>query len=351
MPDDKKTVLFSGRQAKSEQGIGDALGSKFADVIALDPREALKTMVLSGKSKQLLEDILVNLGYTLEESKSRDRFAPVERFYTALRGEDEIAALLQIPKWILTKGNAVGAVLEIGSAFCERRVRVLSQDVDAPHPSFALLSEQWAATYNTEPLFVPWSHLALLEAGEVTMADLFKLPLKKRQAPPGAADAGKRERQGQKKKPQVFISYSHDDRKWLNRLNKQLKPLLRRDSFKVWVDKDIEPGDEWRKKIEEALGAAKVAVLLVSENFLASDFIAEVELPKLLSSAEKRGLRIIWILIDPCHWETLQVKEIQAAYHDENGKLVPLAGLSEFDLKRALKHITSQIEKAARADD
>ena len=68
-----------------------------------------------------------------------------------------------------------------------------------------------------------------------------------------------------------------------------------------------------------------------------------------MGKAEKQGLKIIWILIDPCHWETMKVKEIQAAYHDEKGKLVPLGGLTENDLKRALKHITTQIEKAARS--
>lgn len=347
MPDDNKPILFPGRPAKAETGLGEAITSKLADVISLDPREALLSMSLAGKGKRRLERLLSELGYTLKESTTKDLFAPVERHYTALCGAEEIAALLHIPPWILTKGNAVGAVMEIGSAFAKRKVRVFSQGVDAAHPSFKLLGDQWEETYKTEPMFIPWSHLALLESGEVGIADLFELPLAKRQGVVGAVDVKK----PPPDKPQVFISYSHDDTKWLKRLNKQLKPLLRKDSFKLWVDTEIQPGDEWRQEIEDGLNAAKVAVLLVSENFLASDFIAEVELPKLLTSAEERGLKILWILVDPCHWETMKVKDKQAAYHDDDGKLVPLVALSEYDLKRALKKITSEIEKAAKPGD
>jgi hypothetical protein len=76
----------------------------------------------------------------------------------------------------------------------------------------------------------------------------------------------------------VFISYSHKDKKWCDLFKTMSKPLERYVGLTFWSDADIEPGRKWPEKIHAALESATVAVLLVSANFLASDFIADVEL-------------------------------------------------------------------------
>lgn len=91
----------------------------------------------------------------------------------------------------------------------------------------------------------------------------------------------------------VFISYSHYDREYLERLLVHLKPLERAGLIDLWVDTRLRPGDSWKKEIEVALDRSTVAVLLVSADFLASDFISSNELPSLLRKAEQKGTRII----------------------------------------------------------
>ena len=101
----------------------------------------------------------------------------------------------------------------------------------------------------------------------------------------------------------VFVSYSHADATWLERLRVHLKPLERQGLVELWADTRIATGDIWRAEIEQAMTSAQVAVLLVSADFLASDFIAANELPPLLQRAEDDGLAIMPLILSPCLFE------------------------------------------------
>ena len=95
----------------------------------------------------------------------------------------------------------------------------------------------------------------------------------------------------------VFISYSHADKEWLDRLKRHLKPLVREGNLDYWDDTHIRPGDDWKQEIQNALDTAQVAVLLISADFFASDFIDEAELPPLLDAAKAKGVRILPVIL------------------------------------------------------
>jgi nucleoside phosphorylase len=113
--------------------------------------------------------------------------------------------------------------------------------------------------------------------------------------------------------PQIFVGYSHKDSKWLDELEEFLSPLVKQGQFSLWSDTIITAGHKWEGKIEAALQRAKVAVLLVSPHFLASDFIMRVELPAILRAAEQGRITLFWIAVSSSLYKTTPLKSYQAA--------------------------------------
>jgi hypothetical protein len=106
----------------------------------------------------------------------------------------------------------------------------------------------------------------------------------------------------------VFISYSHKDTKYLLRLQTHLTVYERNKLLDIWDDTKILGGALWHEEIQKALKQAKIAILLVSADFLASKFIAENELPPLLFAAKAGGARILPIILSPCGFETVRAR-------------------------------------------
>jgi TIR domain len=110
----------------------------------------------------------------------------------------------------------------------------------------------------------------------------------------------------------IFVSYSHSDNYFLGRLQAHLKPLARRGRIEMWDDTQIQVGDEWRSEIREAVENCSVAVLLISADFMASDFIDNNELPPLLVAARQRGVRIFPVLVSSSYFEDSELSRFQA---------------------------------------
>ena len=143
----------------------------------------------------------------------------------------------------------------------------------------------------------------------------------------------------------AFISYSHVDSKWLERLQIMLAPLSHH-GLDLWSDEKIKPGELWKDKIETALSEAKVAILLVSPSFLQSDFIAKHELPSLLHSAEKQGLKILWIPIEESMVHITPVGKYQALCRADQ----PLSSLPKAKANKTLREIGDTIAKLIESD-
>jgi len=108
--------------------------------------------------------------------------------------------------------------------------------------------------------------------------------------------------------------------------------------IRIWDDRDIKGRDKWQGKIEASLTAAKAALLLVSQDFINSDFIANEELPKLLEAANTRGVIILWVAVEVSTVEDdfPELLEIEAMNTDPEQ---PLAQLDSKELSREFKEI------------
>ncbi len=103
----------------------------------------------------------------------------------------------------------------------------------------------------------------------------------------------------------VFISYSHKDEPEKNALLSHLSVLEKAQLLTLWSDDRIIGGDDWEQAIFKAITQARVAVLLITANFLTSDFILSQQIPLLLERREQEGLIIFPIIAKPCAWRTV----------------------------------------------
>lgn len=142
---------------------------------------------------------------------------------------------------------------------------------------------------------------------------------------------------------EAFVCYSRANKHWLERVRIHLRPLERRGVLKLFDDTKIKPGTRWREEIKAALDRARVAILLVSADFLASDFIAENELPPLLEKAESGGATILVVMVSPCGFR--REKEL-ADYQAVNDPSKPLDSLSQSESEHVLTELAEAVEAA-----
>jgi hypothetical protein len=111
---------------------------------------------------------------------------------------------------------------------------------------------------------------------------------------------------------EVFFSYSHRDEELRNELTNHLSLLQRTNVISQWHDRRITAGSEWANQIDDHLNSAQVILLLISSNFLASDYCYDIELKRAMERHENREARIIPIILKPVDWHEAPFGKLQA---------------------------------------
>jgi hypothetical protein len=139
----------------------------------------------------------------------------------------------------------------------------------------------------------------------------------------------------------IFISYSHKDSRWISRLEVHLRPIVDTGCLTYWDDRKIKPGNRWQQEIRQAIDAASIAILMISADYLASEFITKNELPPLLRAAEERGCHILPIILSPCRFlRTPSLAEFQAV----NPASRPLTAMTKHQREALFVRVTETIE-------
>jgi hypothetical protein len=103
--------------------------------------------------------------------------------------------------------------------------------------------------------------------------------------------------------PTVFISYSHKDKVWKDRLLTHLQISEKEGLLELWDDRRIAAGTEWHSGIQTAIDTADIGILLISADFLVSDFIRGEEIPRMLERRSKNGMRLFPVMVRSCDWQ------------------------------------------------
>jgi hypothetical protein len=136
----------------------------------------------------------------------------------------------------------------------------------------------------------------------------------------------------------IFFCYAHEDEALLNKLKTHLKPLQRKGLIDVWYDRDISAGTVWEQQIKEQLNTAQIILLLVSPDFMDSDYCYGIEMQRALERHDLGEARVIPIILRHVYWQDV-LGNLQALPTDAK----PIKSWS--DLDEALYKVTEGIRK------
>lgn len=109
----------------------------------------------------------------------------------------------------------------------------------------------------------------------------------------------------------IFIAYSRKDSNLMEKLRTHLRPLERAKMAKIWYDGIIEAGKDWEKEIKTHLHAAEIILLLISADFMDSDYCYDKEMMDALEKHQQSKAQVIPIILRPCAWKFSPFAKLQ----------------------------------------
>ncbi len=147
---------------------------------------------------------------------------------------------------------------------------------------------------------------------------------------------------------ELFYSYAHEDEELRNQLDKHLRLLQRQEFLSAWYDRDIRAGGDWSSEIDAHLESAQIILLLISADFLASDYCYGVEMQRALERHQAGDARIIPIILRPVDWRPdTSLSRLQAL--PANGKpvitwpLPPLYDAAFEDIAKGIRKVVEEL--------
>jgi hypothetical protein len=140
----------------------------------------------------------------------------------------------------------------------------------------------------------------------------------------------------------MFCSYAHEDQPFISKLKTHLASLQRKGLLYVWHDADISPGMEWEEEIYNHLNAAHVILLLISPDFIASEYCYSKEMKRAMERHEQGEALVIPVLLRSCDWQGLSFSKLQVLPSNAH----PVAAWQSID--EAFLDITQGIERAVQ---
>jgi internalin A len=205
-----------------------------------------------------------------------------------------------------------------------RLLAVIRSDFDHIHRSIARLRTEEKVPVPGHPgVVVEYETLRVLEAaGETELklvagGKLVKLKVAEllngvEETPPRPRDIAREAGVALREAVRLVFSYSHKDEELRDQLETHLKLLQRQDVISTWHDRKIQPGEEWEDVIDENFKRADLILLLVSADFIASDYCYQIEMQTSLARHEKGEATVIPVILRTCQWQKAPFGKLQA---------------------------------------
>ena len=271
--------------------------------------QLLSNIALPPQLTGLLEPALQSLGYKLGTADGFDPTGKPFKYYVAQNGAcSKPVSLIYVES--LQDQECMNNVLLLGYLFLNNpNPLVIFSNGPFVHPAYNGAVEMWKKMGPEDVKLYTSYEVGLIDSAKGNTDEMQRrvkkyLGLSDQAAPITTTPPLTPTARPKPEVVKIFISYSHDDETYFD--EKSLIGILRpleKQGAQFWSDKEIPTGAKWDEVIKERMKQSHIALLLVSQYFLDSQYCSDVEIPNFIKKAEEDGLTIFPIMLSTCLWD------------------------------------------------